>query len=95
MKKAKDLLETENALRQLNDQIPIGRKDLSPEEKRQLLKKVGGTRTARDIIKAKKDFPLARIPFLFSALDTQAVVDILCNEMEEVIAEALENPTKK
>ncbi len=82
-------------LRQLKADLPQGRPQLSDEEKRELIRKLGGPRTARDIVKAKKDFPLARIPFLFSSCDTQAVMDVLCNDMEAAIGEALREKSSK
>ncbi len=74
---------------QLKADLPQGRRDLSEEEKRELVSKLGGPRTTRDIVRAKKDFPLARIPFLFSSCDTQAVMDVLCNDMDTAIEQAL------
>jgi hypothetical protein len=77
--------EISKSLSQLKGELLIGRKNLSEKELREVILRVGGPKTARAIIKAKKDFPLQRIPFLFSAVDTQAVVDILCNDLTAVL----------
>ena len=78
--------EISKSLSLLKGQLLVGRKNLTAEELREVILLAGGPKTARAIIKAKKDFPLARIPFLFSAVDTQAVVDILCNDVSDVLA---------
>ena len=76
------------ALEQLSGEPPSPRTNLTEAEKDALVAAVG-PRTARDIIKAKKDLPLRRIPFLFSRVDTQAVVDLLANDVEGAIARGL------
>jgi hypothetical protein len=73
------------SLLNLSGSLPKPRTNLSKEEKLALIAKVGGPRTAMSIIKAKKDYPLSRIPFLFSSLDTQCVVDILANDLSEFL----------
>ena len=76
------------ALETLSGGQPQPRLNLSEPEKDELVAKVG-PRTARDIVRAKKDFPLRRIPFLFSKVDTQAVVDLLANDVEAAVKRAL------
>jgi hypothetical protein len=73
------------SLLNLAGSLPTPRLNLSKDEKKALIKKVGGLRTAQSIVKAKKDYPVSRIPFLFSSLDTQCVVDILHNDMSDVL----------
>lgn len=80
-------------LQDLSGDVPEPRLSLSDNEKDQLVARIG-PKTARSILKAKKDFPLRRIPFLFSSLDTQDVVDILNNEMAEAIDRALRGSQK-
>ena len=77
--------EIEDRLRDLKADLPQPRLNLSTTEKRQLIAKLGGPKTALSLLKAKKDFPLERIPFLYSSLDTQAVVDFLANDMESLV----------
>ena len=76
------------ALENLSGELPTPRLNLSDAEKDELVARVG-PRTARDIVKAKKDYPLKRIPFLFSTVDTQAVVDLLANDVGTAIQRAL------
>jgi hypothetical protein len=76
------------ALEKLSGEQPTPRLNLSESEKDRLVAKIG-PRTARDIVKAKKDLPHRRIPFLFSTIDTQDVVDLLANDMEAAIQRAL------
>jgi hypothetical protein len=76
------------ALQALSGKLPEARRDLSEAEKDALVARVG-PRAARDVVRAKKDFPLARIPFLFSKIDTQAVVDLLANDVDDAIRRAL------
>lgn len=74
----------EESLRQLSGQLPQPR-HLSENEKDELIKKIGGPRTVRSILKAKETLPSARIPFLFSSLDTQLVMDVLYNDWEAAL----------
>lgn len=76
------------ALEQLIGDIPSPRTNLSEEEKDRLVAKLG-PRTTKNIVNAKKDYPLRRIPFLFSSLDTQDVIDVLANECDGAIKRAL------
>lgn len=76
------------ALGNLTGSLPKARESLTESEKDELVARVG-PRTARDIVKAKKDYPLRRIPFLFSRVDTQAVVDLLAHDVEGAIERAL------
>ncbi|MFW7380566.1 MAG: hypothetical protein ACOH5I_17270 [Oligoflexus sp.] len=76
-------------LYQLSGSVPQARTQLSEADKDQLIATVGGVLTAQNIIKAKNDYTKERIPFLFSTLDTQAVVDILANDMEAAVDRAM------
>jgi len=82
--------EAEAAITSLRGGLPAPRQNLTEAEKDDLVQKIGGPRTASDIVAAKKAFTVSRIPFLFSSLDTQAVVDILHNDMKAAIARALQ-----
>jgi len=81
------------ALERLTGELPTPRRNLSEAAKDTLIAQVG-PRTARDIVRAKRDFPLRRIPFLFSTVDTQAVVDLLANDVEGALARALTSSNK-
>ena len=78
-----------DSLQNLKGQLPTPRLNLSETEKDALVAAVGGPRTAQSIVKARQELPLARIPFVFSSLNTQHVVDILANDMVAAIARAL------
>lgn len=82
------------SLQELTGDLPKPRFNLSDAEKESLVARLG-PKTARSIVNAKKDFPHQRIPFLFSALDTQDVVDLLWNDMSDVISKALADTKKK
>lgn len=82
------------SLQELSGEIPKPRLNLSVAEKQSLVARIG-PKTARSILQAKKDFPLQRIPFLFSALDTQDVVDLIYNDMMDVMSKALLKIKKK
>lgn len=73
------------SIENLSGSLPTARLGLSLEQKIELIQKLGGPRTVGSILKCKKDYPLKRIPFMFSKLDTQAIVDVLANEMEEAL----------
>ncbi len=79
-------------LQNLTAALPEPHLGLSEEAKDALVKRLG-PRTARSIVRAKQDYALARIPFLFSTLDTQDVVDLLANDVTAALARAL--PPKK
>ncbi len=66
------------ALRKISSDLPPPRLNLSQQEL-QLLKKKLGPRTITSILKAKKQLPERRIPFLFNSLDSQDVLDVLNN----------------
>ncbi len=76
------------ALERLSGALPRPRTGLTESEKEELIARIG-PRAVRDILRAKKDFKVERIPFLFSTLDTQSVVDILANDMTQALARAL------
>lgn len=80
--------DLEAKLRSLKAQLPTARLQLSEADKDQLIKAVGGPRTAENIRKAMSNFPHERIPWLFSSLDSQLVIDIMANDMEAAIARA-------
>ena len=48
-----------------------------------------GPLTCRNILKAKKDYKLSRIPFLFSSIHPQLVVDVLHNDVEKLLEKIL------
>lgn len=75
-------------LRGLKSQLPAARAPLSEAEKDALIVALGGPRTAESIRKAMSNFPHERIPWLFSSLDSQLVVDVMANDMEAAIARA-------
>ena len=71
-------------LESLTGELPQPRLNISDQEKDALIAKIG-IRTVKSIVQAKKELPLRRIPFLFSTIDTQAVVDLLANDMTAAI----------
>jgi hypothetical protein len=73
-----------DSIRALKADIPVARENLTAAEMQMIIDAVG-PKTVANIIKAKKDFKIARIPFLFSSIDTQAVVDILANDFSSVL----------
>ncbi len=81
--------DIEKSLKALQKQVVIGRSGLSEAEKDDLIRLIGGPRTAENIRKALRNYSKERIPFLFSSLDTQLVADVMENEMAEAIARAL------
>ncbi len=82
------------ALEHIEADLPSPRMNLSEAEKDQLVMRVG-PRTARDIVRAKANGPERRIPFLFSSVDTQAVVDLLANDVREAIERGLVQARKR
>jgi hypothetical protein len=68
----------------LSGGMPEPRLNLSLEEKQRIIQGLG-MKTVKNILKAKKQLPIARIPFLFSSIDTQMVLDILHNDFSELI----------
>ncbi|MCX6119001.1 MAG: hypothetical protein NT027_15810, partial [Proteobacteria bacterium] len=68
----------------LSGGMPSPRLNLSLEEKQRIIQDLG-IKTVKNILKAKKQLPIARIPFLFSSIDTQMVLDILHNDFLELI----------
>lgn len=77
-------------IRQIKSDLPAPRRGLSEKEKDELLMRIGGPRTCEAIVKAQKTLPLERIPFIFNQLDSQAVIDILANDMHDAIQRALQ-----
>lgn len=79
--------ELEKSLRNIQSELPKARLCETRDEKVELIRKLGGPRTAENIRKAMQSYPHARIPFLFSSLDAQLVVDVMANDLDELIAE--------
>ena len=77
--------ELTKSLQNLTGSLPTPRLNLSRDDKLMLVQKLGGPRTVKSILKARGKVPESRIPFLFSSLDTQAVLDVLANDMAEVL----------
>lgn len=73
------------SLRDIKSDIPEPRRNLTEEEKDALIVTLGGPRTVRSILKAKETLPQARIPFLFSSLDSHAVLEVLVNDMTSAL----------
>ena len=80
--------EITKSLRDLKSNLPEPR-TLSDSEKEALIIKLG-VNTTKSLIKAKKTLPIARIPFLFSSIDAQWIVDILGNDMEIALQNVIE-----
>ncbi|MEZ4741447.1 MAG: hypothetical protein R3B45_03225 [Bdellovibrionota bacterium] len=80
-----DTENIEENIRKIKGNLPKPRLNLSLNEKLKLIKSVGGPKTTKSILKAKGNFPISRIAWLFNALDTQAVIDILHNDMVEAL----------
>ncbi len=74
-------------LSEIQGDLPKARENLTLDERRDLLIRAGGPRTVKSILKAKATLPLKRIPWLFSSLDSQLVVDILFNDMQTLLSE--------
>ena len=92
-KKDHDVIDQQ--LTNLTGAALIGRVGLSEAEKDRLVVCAQGPRTVEKILLAQKTLPLARIPFLFSAVDSQAVADILVNDMNAAVARALVGRQKR
>ncbi len=86
--------EIVDALIHLKGEMPIARLNLSEAEKDLLIQKIG-PRTARNILAMRGKTQEARIPFLFSSIDTQAVVDLLANDCSDAIARKLALKVKR
>lgn len=80
--------DLESKLRSMKSQLPAARTQLSEAEKDELIKAIGGPRTVESICKAMRKLPHERIPWLFSSLDSQLVVDVMANDMEAAIDRA-------
>lgn len=83
-----------DALTNLKAEMPVARLHLSEEEKDLLIQKIG-PRTAKNILAMRGKTQESRIPFLFSSIDTQAVVDLLANDCGDAIARKLALKTKR
>ena len=68
----------------LQGQLPEPKASLSEDEKDQIVLTVG-PKTIASILSAKKQLPLKRIPFLFSSLDTQTVINILAHDFADAL----------
>ena len=82
-------------LSHLKSDLPEPKPNLSLQEKIELIKAAGGPRTVESILKAKKDFPLERIPWLFNSIDSQIIIDILNNDMQEALNHSFALSRKK
>src|SRR5690348_17063939 len=83
--------DMEQKLRELRSNLPTARQNLSESDKHQLIQSIGGSRTVESIRKAMRNFPHDRIPWLFSSLDSQLVVDVMANDMESALARVKES----
>lgn len=77
--------DIEKNLRALKESMPKARLHASIEERIALIHAIGGPRTAESIRKAMKTSPPERLPFLFSSLDSQLVLDVMANDLDELI----------
>lgn len=77
--------EISNNLTDSKGELPNPNLNLSDKEKIELIKRAGGPMTATSIIKAKKNFAISRIPWLFNSIDSQTVVDLMHNDMDELL----------
>ncbi|SME96064.1 hypothetical protein [Pseudobacteriovorax antillogorgiicola] len=75
----------DQALRDIQAELPSPRLHLSRAEKVELIKKWGPKRV-RDILKAKDTLPYRRLPFIFNNVDSQDLIDILNNNFDEVLS---------
>jgi hypothetical protein len=73
----------------LSGDLPQGRRGLSESQKDELVQIAGGAISVRNIQKSQKDLPEARIIFVFNSIDSQAVADILVNDMSAAIQRAI------
>lgn len=81
--------DIEKSLRDLKGESLTARILTSDEEKEALIQAIGGPRTAASIRQALKTYSKDRIPFLFSSLEAQIVVDVLENDLDELIAKLI------
>jgi hypothetical protein len=79
--------ELEEALLNIKSDVPKPQMNLPDSNLDELIQKLG-PKTIKQILKAKKELPVARIPFLFSSLDSQAVIDVLNNNMDAALKRA-------
>ncbi|MDQ3230525.1 MAG: hypothetical protein M3Q07_01800 [Pseudobdellovibrionaceae bacterium] len=80
--------DVDASLRALKAQLPTARFNLSEPDKDELIRAIGGPRTVENIRKAMSKLPHERIPWLFSSLDSQLVIDVMANDMEAAITRA-------
>ena len=76
------------SLQDLKGTIPNASDSLTEAQKDAIVIKIGGPKTVKQLISAKKELPIARIPFLFSTLDTQCVVEVLAHDFTQAILRA-------
>ncbi|MCX6127724.1 MAG: hypothetical protein NTX25_01510 [Proteobacteria bacterium] len=81
--------DIEKSLRSMTSNLPNARPNLSEKDKDQLIAALG-ILTVENIRKALATLPHSRIPFLFSSLNSQDVVDIMANDLDAAIARAHE-----
>ena len=77
-----------DALQSLAGDLPKPRAGLSELEKDTLIQNIG-PRTAKSILSMRGKTADTRIPFLFSSIDTQAIVDLLANDCLSAIERAM------
>lgn len=88
--------EIEKNLRSLQGVPLVPRPVETQADMQKLIEAVGGPLTALNIRKARKTYAVERIPFLFSSIDPQLVVDVMACELDEVALEmARRNKEKK
>lgn len=78
-----------DALQSLSGDMPKPRVGLSESEKDVLILKIG-PRTAKNILSMRGKTAESRIPFLFSSIDTQAIIDLLANDCTAAIERAVQ-----
>ena len=80
--------DLQNAIRGIKADQLTPRENLTEEQKRILVERWGPRRVA-DILKAKGQIPIGRLPFIYNNVDTQDLLDILANDMTTAIASAI------
>lgn len=82
-----------DALQNMTGEMPKPRESLSEPEKDDLIQMIG-PRTAKNILSMRGKTSVSRIPFLFSSIDTQAIVDLLANDCTAAIERAVAKKSK-
>ncbi len=84
----KKLDSIEDQIHNVKASLPTPRLNLSEDEKDELVRKIGGPSTVRNVLNAAMNLPKARLFWLFNSLDPQLLVDILQNDMSDAIKRA-------